>query len=318
VHVEVFAPPSGEARRLVRWLGWLVAPPDGTPRWFHRTFGFFCIAPFTQLTFVSFELQAFLHNVFHTSLIARLGHILFMPAVNFFVMVALAGIRPSPAVGHAWPGPGINGATLYACVLLAWYLLIARTQRLYTLWVVMVPITVSLAWGADWYYCHTTTPGPHPWYAPTPLAFNPFLWMGVSAFLVAASHGAEPQLPPRFASQWRWVPLKDFILGPAGAQFGPGRVLFRVAYTGVQLMSGAFNEWWASPRLMPYNILVLLFRVGYRPELRAVLQSHADRALAGGNPAVDFVGTGGGAYLHPRAAASQLHSTLGGGVTACR
>lgn len=299
VRVEVFAPPADEARRLVRTLGWLVAPADGTPRWFHRLFGFLCISPFTQFTFVSFELQAFLFNVFHTRLASRLGHLLLMPVVNFFVMVALAQLRLGPhPVAHGWAGPGVNGATLYALLLIGWYFAVARTERLFVWWALTIPLVLALALGADAYYCHTFAIGAaRTWYAPTPLLCSPYLWMAVASHLIADSHVPEPLLPPRLSNPWRWISLREYLFGTPDAPHGVGKVLLRVVLSALELLAGAVNEWWAAPRLMPYNWLILMFRLGYKPALWSRLKSQAERALASGNPAVDFVGIGGGAYL---------------------
>jgi hypothetical protein len=60
---------------------------------------------------------------------------------------------------------------------------------------------------------------------------------------------------------------------------------------------GAVSESWASLRLMPYGWLILMMRLGYAPERRAELYEWAERAWATGNPALDFVGTGGGTFL---------------------
>jgi hypothetical protein len=50
---------------------------------------------------------------------------------------------------------------------------------------------------------------------------------------------------------------------------------------------------------MPYNWLMLMMRLGYAPQRRAQLQDWAERAWATGQPALDFVGSGGGAFLQP-------------------
>jgi hypothetical protein len=304
VTVEVFAPPSSEARWLARHLSWLVAPEGGSPKWYTRLLGVSVVAPFTQFTVLSFDLQAFLFSVFHTRVWARLGHGLFMPMVNFFVMVALAQLRVGPhPTEHGWSGPSLNGATLYAALLLAWYLAVASSARLYLWWAATVPLTLALAFGADAYYCHTFTleTAARSWYAPTPTLFNPWLWMTVSSFIIAASHAPEPKLPPRVGDPWRWMSLPESILGTRAQPNPPLLRLARASKVALQLVTGTLNEWWASPRLMPYNLLMLMFAAGYRPDVGEQAKTFAARALASGNPAIDYIGIGGGSFLRPDA-----------------
>lgn len=300
--MEVFVRPSQEARWLARRLGWLIAPRDGKHRWYTRAVGFLLVAPFTQLTVASFDLQLFLFQVFHRRIWARLGHAVFMPAVNFFIMAALAQLRLGvhPAA-HGWPGPSLNGATVYALVLVAWYLLVAMEARLMLWWALTAPLTLALSLAADAYYCRyfVLDATQRTFFSPTAAGANPFLWAYASAQMIMLSHVPEPLLPPRVTDAWRWTSVRDFVLGRDEAR----RTLFRVAGRGllllVQVVSGAANEWWASVRLMPYSLLLLMFRLGYQPERAGRARAFADRAIASGNPAIDFVGIGGGAFLRP-------------------
>ncbi len=298
--IDVFVPPSREAVWLARRLPGLLAPQRERMRWYTRVLGFLVVAPFTQFTFGSFELQAFLFRVFHTRLPARIGHALFMPVVNFFVMVALAGLRigPPPAA-HVWSGPSLNGAVVYAAVLLIWYFAVAWGERLLLWWILTAVGTLAMAAGADYFYCHTLTLDPvaRSFFAPTPPAASPFLWMGIGALMLALSHVPEPRLPPRVSDAWRWTEARAFLFGTGEEPPSIGRFLCRALLLAVQVVTGAINEWWASPRLMPYSLLLLMFRAGYRPDVALRTRAHAERALASGNPAVDFVGIGGGAFL---------------------
>lgn len=302
VAVEVFVRPSREARWLARRLAWLIAPPDGRQRWYTRAVGFVVVAPFTQLTVSSFDLQLFLFQVFHRRIWSRLGHALFMPAVNFFVMVALAQLRLGPhPTGHGWSGPSANGATAYGLFLVAWYLLVALESRLLLWWALTAPLTLGLAFAADAYYCHyfVLDASRRTALAPTVAAANPYLWAWASAQMIMLSHVPEPLLPPRVTDAWRWTSVRDFLLGRGAARRSWPRVLGRALLLLVQVVSGAANEFWASARLMPYSLLLLMFRVGYEPARAARARSYVERATASGNPAVDFVGIGGGAFLRP-------------------
>ncbi len=54
------------------------------------------VAPFTQLTFVSFDLQVFLFDVLHTTALSRVGHFVGMCGVTLFATALVA------EVGGAW------------------------------------------------------------------------------------------------------------------------------------------------------------------------------------------------------------------------
>lgn len=298
--VEIYCPPVPGAVRFARLFPSLLAPSNGSPGLAARALGLLVVAPFTQLTFLCFDLQVFLLHVFHTRRLARWCHVVFMPTVNFFVMVALAQLRlGAHPVEHGFHGPSLTGATAYAALLCIWYLAAARAHRLYLWWACSAALTLGLSVAADAYYCATFTLDPvaRGFFAPTPLVWNPFVWMWVAAFCIALSHIAEPQLPPRVGDPWRWTPPARYFFGNRDAPNGPLTVCARAALLSVQFLTGTINEWWASPRLAPYNLLLLMFRAGYRPDVGQTARGYAERALADGNPAIDFVGTGGGAFL---------------------
>ena len=101
-------------------------------------------------------------------------------------------------------------------------------------------------------------------------------------------------LPPRTADRWRWVPLRDYLMAP---ELRPGTRALRLGHLTLISVLGTVAEAWASLRLMPYNWLLLMMRLGYAKERYAELQGWAERAWATGNPALDYVGTGGGTFL---------------------
>lgn len=297
---ELFTAPSKEAQFLLRHCAWLVSPADGRGHLLSRFLRMVLVAPFTQLTFVSFDLQAFLFAVFHRSVGARVGHLVGMVMVNFFLLVALA----------AWPiaaapvGEGLNLAYVYAAIQLVWYAVVARTAGLWGWYALTAPLVLGLLWGALGYQAamaeQATTGG-----TGTPLAFTgvlgPWGWTVVGAAICALSHAFEDKLPPRAATGARWLTVRDFVLGPAGAPHPPATVLANAARTGMFLVWGVMDEWWASLRLMPYNLLLPMLRLGYAPELSALLDDRAQRAVQSGNPALDYVGIGGATMLRPLA-----------------
>ena len=108
---------------------------------------------------------------------------------------------------------------------------------------------------------------------------KPVAWIPVIGPVVAALLVQLPSLGPQLLARGLW--WSNVVLGV------------------ILVFAGTRNEWWASARLMPYSLLLLMFRLGYQPERAARARSYADRAIASGNPAIDFVGIGGGAFLRP-------------------
>ncbi len=235
----------------------------------------------TQLTFVSFDLQAFLFLVFHRRPLAVLGHGLFMTTENLFLM---AWLRET-TVAHTTIG-AIDGAQIYALLLLVWYGAVARTARLLGWFALTVPM-IALLYAAS---------GPLAAVCRAQLQLSPAWGVLISAALVALSHGAEHFLPPRVAHPWRWVAVGEYARAPGMSPVARG---LRVLHLVLIFTSGAVSEAWASLRLMHYNWLFLMMRLGYAPERYAELRGWADRAWDHGQPALDFVGVGGGTFLDP-------------------
>lgn len=268
---ELYCEPSDEARRLLRLLGGLTSPADGQGTRLQRAARTFLVAPFTQLTFLSFDLQMFLFDVFHTSRVARVGHAVGMTGVTFAWLALAVTVTGTPAA--AW----VLGAAL-----LVWYASVARSVGLWAWWVVMVPILVGLAAGAEWL---AGTEG-----------LGVVLACGASSgAVISLSHAAEPMYPPRAGHPHEWTPLWGYIRGAPGDRLLPR--LSRGGRVGAFALIGWVNELWAAPRLLPYNVLRGMMAIGYAPALKAVLDDRAARAWASGNPALDYVGVGGGTYL---------------------
>ncbi len=272
---EIFCEPSTEAHRLLRHLGALTTPPGGRGSLPWRTVRAFLVAPISQLTFLSFDLQMFLFDVFHTTLPARVGHFVGMTAVNLLALALLV-----QATGTPW------SAVVVAASLLGWYAAMARATRLALWWAVMVVVLGGIAFGA----CTLAA-------AATPHTLRVALF--VAGLALSLSHSFEPLFPPRAGDPLRWVPIRTFVLGDDGARNGVARSLLRALRVGMYPFIGMVGEMWASPRLLPYNVLRAMLRVGYAPALRAELDDRARRALASGNPALDYVGIGGGTFLAP-------------------
>jgi hypothetical protein len=228
----------------------------------------------TQLGFFNFELQAFLFLVFHRRLLAVLGHFVFMLTANLCLLAALSEVH----IG------AINAAVLYAVILAVWYGTVALAARLPGWLAVMLPMVGLLYVGS------ASLAG----FFRGRMHVAPVWGYVASAFLVAMSHAAEPDLPPRTVDPWRWISLRTYLLGP-----GPraSERLARLAHILSIIAMGTVAESWASLRLMPYNWLLRMMRLGYAPDRYAELADWSERAWASGNPALDFVGTGGGTFL---------------------
>ncbi|WP_330924859.1 hypothetical protein [Candidatus Sororendozoicomonas aggregata] len=289
IQAEVFVEPSNEAKFLLRNFGWLVSPPDKRGNFLSRAIRSAMVAPFTQMTFFSFDLQAFLFQIFHQTKLARFGHFTFMMFVNMFIMAGLRGVE----IATLSNGVIFSGATTYAAILLIWYVAIALVTKLYGWMLISLPSVVVL-YAASGAYIEWL-PADHALY------LNPWIATVISAFLIATSHILEPKLPPRAAKDFTWISVHDFILGKNGrnSTFTMARNTIKTASF---LIWGTLDECWASPRLMPYNFLMLMFEAGYKPEVYDKLKARADKAMESGNPAVDYVGIGGGSFMQiPRA-----------------
>ncbi|WP_229068779.1 hypothetical protein [Actinoplanes sp. DH11] len=294
---RIFVAPSAEARFLCRRFGSLVAPAPGAETRWSRAVAMLVVAPFTQFTIFSFDLQAFLYEVFHQRLPAKAAHLLLMPAVNFFVLAALAqvwfGAHPTT---HATVLAGPNLAGVYAMLLAVWYLVLAVHTRMIAWGLIMVAIVAGLYVAANVYYGHlfALDPQQRSFFTPTPTPVNPWLGALACAALIALSHAAERELPPRVTGSDRWLSLREFL----GGRLPLRRRVLRLLMVAVQPVSGMLNEFVASPRLMPYGVLMRMLHLGYQPAVGALLRHHVMLAEASGNPALDYVGIGGGTRLN--------------------
>lgn len=276
---ELFEAPSDEALWWLRHAPDFVAPggSSGGLAWVRDVL----VAPMTQLTFVSFPLQAFLFSVLHQSRAARVGHLVGMLLVNLGLLGLAAWLT------QGWPG--VDGAALLSGALLCWYAAVSRDARLSGWWFAMVPVVGGLYAGAHGLSATWLTGGQ------ALLAWGAMIVGG--AGVSAVSHVFESHVPPRIVHPMAWVPTAEAAWGPRGVRVSPAeglRRLMRLLWLNVM---GLLNELWASPRLLPYNVLFLMMDLGYAPRTRAQIQGWTQRAWASGNPALDFVGVGGGLTL---------------------
>jgi hypothetical protein len=280
--VEMYAPPSREQRFWTRHLAWLLAPTEPRPSLPVRAFGVVAVAPFAHITFFSLFYQAYLYDIFHQTRRARFWHQLCMPLTNLMIMAALAPIAVA----------GSDGRTAYALLLLVWYLAQAVANRLWLWGLVMIPFVGALHAAAGRYHGATASGG---------IVASPWLWMVLLSMVQAISHASEPRLPPRVTASPRWKTVREFISGmPDGASAGQRAV--RLLRLAAQVVWGTLAELWASPRLLPYGVLAQMRARGYAGRRFEALDRMTRRAIDSGQPAVDFIGSGGGAFLKAPAA----------------
>jgi len=90
--------------------------------------------------------------------------------------------------------------------------------------------------------------------------------------------------------------MREFMWG------GEGRVplwkrLANLSWTPIGTVWGTLDEWYSSAKLLPMFLLQLMWTFGYKPEQRREFREQTLEVLRRGNPALDWVGTGGGAFV---------------------
>jgi hypothetical protein len=265
----MWVPPSRGQLFWLRVAPVLFAPARGTGRGLARWWAIATVAPGTNVTGLNLGYQAYLNHVFHRTRLARVGHAVCMPVI---VAALLALLYPVHAV---LPG---------ALVLAAWWAYWAVKER--------DPVWGGCAVGlAAALYPLAQALGRLGAVQPSPLA-QPWAWVLLAGALQAGSHILEP-LPPRVTRSVHWIPPAEYLLGPADHRNPLGTVLRRGGQLAAQAVFGTVDEIIASPRLLPVLLLELLWLLGHDPARRRAGRSLSARAIASGNPALDYVGTGG-------------------------
>jgi hypothetical protein len=249
----MWLPPSRGQRFWLRHAPRLFAPSDRGSA-FIRWWAIATVTPSTNVTGLNLPYQAYLDAVFHRTRLARVGHAVCMPVI---VASLLAALDPITLVG--------------AVLLAVWWGSWALIWR-DALW---GTCAVGLAGGL---YAATFVVAALPWPAVVTAL--------VGSLLQAASHALEP-LPPRVTRSTYWVPVGTYL------REGPGTRPRRIGHLAAQLVFGTVDELVASPRLQPVLLLRLLWFAGHDAGRREQALDLARRAIASGNPALDFVGTGG-------------------------
>ncbi len=272
VHAEVLLSPSAEQLFYARLLPSIFAPSEAEQGPISRAFGVFAVIPSVHYTIFSMPFQSYLYDVFHRTRTAQIGHALCMPLITG-LLIALAG----------------DFAGVAAAILCVWYAIWGLVSGHWLWGAVMQPVVGALYLGAIGYQQLFREPGGwETWSHPLP-------WIAFLSLVQTLSHFREPDLPPRANGTKRWLPLRPYLFEVDGFS----HLLIRSGRVLRQIFFGCFDEFWASPRLLPISVLRLMWRLGYRGREHRALRALSEKAIADGNPALDYVGIGGGTYLRP-------------------
>jgi hypothetical protein len=265
----MWAPPSRGQLFWLRRAPALFAPARGTGRGLARWWAIATVAPSTNVTGLNLAYQSYLNHVFHRTWLARAGHAVCMPVI---VTALLALLYPVHATLPA------------ALALAAWWAYWAVKERDPVWGACGVGLAAAL-------YPLAQALGRLGEAEPSRLA-QPWAWLLLAGALQAGSHILEP-LPPRVSRSVHWIPPAEYLLGRAGHRNPPGTVLRRLGQLTAQAVFGTIDEIIASPRLLPVLLLEMLWLLGHDPARRAAGRALSARAIASGNPALDYIGTGG-------------------------
>jgi hypothetical protein len=269
IDAAIWVPPSRGQLFWLRRAPALFAPARGTGHGLARWWAIATVTPSTNVTGLNLAYQSYLNHVFHRTRLAKVGHVVCMPVI---VTALLALLYPVHAV---LPG---------GLVLAAWWAYWAVKER--------DPVWGGCGVGLAAALCAVAQAFGRLGAVDPSLLAQPWVWLLFAGALQAGSHILEP-LPPRVTRSVHWVPPVEYLLGPAGHRNPPGIAARRAGQLAAQAVFGTVDEIVASPRLLPVLLLELLWLFGHGPARRAAWRALSARAIASGNPALDYVGTGG-------------------------
>lgn len=287
--VEQLVPTTGEERFWRRAFPWLFAParrPSRLARVLHHVL----VTPLAHVTFLNLHYQIYLYLILHTTPQAWIGHAICIPINVGLLFYALAVFSPFGAAA----GFGVNGGLILLALLSVWYIAMAAKLK-NVAWGVGSTLLVTALWAAgNGLALATVDPLAHPGWAPTAWFANPLFLIAVVSLLQASSHLFERHVPPRANFRDVWMTTRDFLWGDPRLPLG--RRLRHLAWTPVGAIWGTADEWWASMKLLPIFLLQVMWALGYKPAQQSAYRKTAITALQSGNPALDWVGSGGGAF----------------------
>jgi hypothetical protein len=268
-----FASDTREERRWRRaWPG--LFAPDEPPGLLVRLIRHISVTPLAFVTLRNVDYQIYLNQILHTASVTWLAHLVCVPINVALLFHALAVcIGPSASL-------------LLFVVLASWYAAMAATMRSVAWGLVAVLVLAGLCTAG---VVLVRVAAPYGRWA------NPFAWMLVVSTLQAYAHLFEAHVPPRANFERHWLPLREFVWG--SSELPLARRIRKLAWTPIGGVWGTFDEWYSSAKLLPFYLLELLWMCGYRPEQRAEHRARSLASLASGDPALDWIGVGGGASV---------------------
>lgn len=216
--------------------------------------------PEAQIRIFDIEWQSAFYEVFHQTKTSRILHTLCMAPIVFslFALASYINISSSSLIPSLDVLTAVNGAFVLMLILAVWYLIMDLTIGL-----VSVPILISF-----WVLANIFSYGFG--FAGVYVATGILI---VASLIQTISHQPELVPPPHSGSK-EFVPYKKWISDSSVAQRIKVIVLFPV-FTMVELIS--------SPRLLPVQVLRLMHRFGYKPELKTLTEERAKRVLKTGD-----------------------------------
>lgn len=232
------------------------------------------VTPLAFVTLRNVDYQIYLNQILHTASATWLAHLVCIPINVALLFYALA----------VYVGP--SAPLLLFAVLASWYVSMAATMRSLA-WALVVLAVLAGLCGLGVTLARVAAPL-GPWASPA-------AWMLVVSTLQAYSHLFEAHVPPRANFERHWLPLREFVWGSPALPLA-ARVR-KLSWTPIGGVWGTFDEWYSSAKLLPFYLLELMWMCGYRPEQRAKHRARSLASLASGDPALDWVGVGGGASV---------------------
>eukprot|EP01087_Luapelamoeba_hula_P001500 TRINITY_DN1120_c0_g1_i2.p1 TRINITY_DN1120_c0_g1~~TRINITY_DN1120_c0_g1_i2.p1 ORF type:complete len:439 (+),score=70.91 TRINITY_DN1120_c0_g1_i2:918-2234(+) len=247
--------------------------------------GLLNIVPMSNLALFSTDYQMYLVAIFHTQTLTRLAHWICTPLITLFLLASFAMIP----INWDLPNYEFNNCSIFAAIfLLAWHLIWAALDDFTLVGMFMIPIHYCLWLSANVYI--EKIYDSEVWY------LHPVALTALFGFFQTMSHAFEVGFPPRANGGYHW---RTFI----------GFCSYKWYYTflNVPLFFVAFlSEIIAAPKLIFLHTLRVCFHLGYKIDERESLDQMTTRALRSGNPAIDYIGSGGSLPPQPTTAITRV------------
>lgn len=216
--------------------------------------------PQAQVKIFDIEWQSAFYEVFHQTKTSKVLHTVCMAPIVFslFALASYVDFTTASIIPALPETTAINGAFVVMIMSGIWYLMMNITIGL-----VSAPIVVAFWVLANVFNVSFGHDG----------IYIALIMLFLFSFIQTVSHQPEPVPPPHSGTKG-FVAYKKWVKSATVGQKVKVIVLFPV-FTMVELIS--------SPRLLPVQILRLMHRFGYRPELKKLTTERAHRVLKTGD-----------------------------------